>query len=78
MAPPMKIFIRRGSSTPWAGRGLWFVFGALFHLPFDSMTDLALIIPPNAAAGNSSLFLLLGGGLGCAVVISFPAKLHCN
>jgi hypothetical protein len=40
------------------------------------MTDLSLIILPIAAAGDSSLFLLHGGGLGGAVGISFPAKLH--
>jgi len=39
------------------------------------MIDLALIILPIAAAGYSFLYLLLGGGLGGAVVIFFLAKL---
>jgi len=42
------------------------------------MTDLSLIILPIASAGDSSLFLLHGGGLVGAVVISFPAKHHCK
>jgi hypothetical protein len=39
------------------------------------MTDLARITHPIAAVGDSMLYLILGGGLGGAVVIFFPAKL---
>jgi len=39
------------------------------------MSDLAFIILPIAAVGYSMLYLILGGGLGGAVVIFFLAKL---
>jgi hypothetical protein len=38
------------------------------------MNDLALILPPIAAAGYSMLYLLFGGGLGGAVIIFIIAK----
>ncbi len=39
------------------------------------MCDLALILPPLAAAGYSMLYLLFGGGIGGAVVIFIIAKM---
>ncbi len=39
------------------------------------MNDLALILPPMAAAGYSLLYLLFGGGLGGAVLIFVAAKM---
>ena len=39
------------------------------------MIDLALLLPPIAAAGYSLVYLLFGGGLTGAVVIYFVAKL---
>ena len=38
------------------------------------MTELALVAPMFAAAGYSLLYLLLGGGLGGAVLIFIVAK----
>ena len=42
--------------------------------PIRNMTELALIVPMFAAAGYSLLYLLLGGGLGGAVLIFIVAK----
>jgi hypothetical protein len=39
------------------------------------MYDLALIMPPLAAAGYSMIYLLFGGGIGGAIVIFFIAKM---
>jgi hypothetical protein len=39
------------------------------------MMELALIAPMFAAAGYSLLYLLLGGGLGGAVLIFIVAKM---
>lgn len=39
------------------------------------MCDLALILPPLAAAGYSMLYLLFGGGIGGAIVIFIVAKM---
>jgi hypothetical protein len=39
------------------------------------MSDLALLLPPIAAAGYSMIYLLFGGGLGGAIVIFIIAKM---
>lgn len=39
------------------------------------MTDLALLLPPVAAAGYSLVYMLFGGGLLGAIVIFVVAKL---
>lgn len=38
------------------------------------MNDLLLLLPPIAAIGYSLIYMLLGGGLGGAVVIYIIAK----
>ena len=38
------------------------------------MTELALVVPMFAAVGYSLIYLLLGGGLGGAVLIFIVAK----
>ncbi|HLH56607.1 MAG TPA: hypothetical protein VKY92_23685 [Verrucomicrobiae bacterium] len=39
------------------------------------MTELALAVPMFAAAGYSLLYLLMGGGLGGAILIFIVAKM---
>jgi len=39
------------------------------------MIDLALFLPPLAAAGYSLLYLIFGGGIGGAIIIFIIAKI---
>lgn len=39
------------------------------------MNDLALLLPPIAAAGYSLVYLIFGGGLGGAIIIFIIAKM---
>jgi hypothetical protein len=45
------------------------------QLTIPPVMNLALVLLPLAAAGYSMLYLLLGGGLGGAVIIFIVAKL---
>jgi len=40
-----------------------------------NMNDLALLLPPIAAAGYSLVYLIFGGGLGGAIIIFIIAKM---
>lgn len=39
------------------------------------MSELAFLLPPIAAVGYSLLYLLLGGGLGGAILVFIIAKI---